>query len=127
MKRLLFIIPLLLIGSALHMPSVAEDATTAVHTEAEQAKMKASKRIVEDWSARYVGATTLEGDQGAAMYTILHEIDTTDLPYQTETITRLKAYAVESISRAIEKPNHNNLTEGFRSIERLGDELEVNL
>ena len=125
MKRSLFIVPLLLIGSLLAMPDAGVHPEVEYHTLAEIVQLQASHRIIEDWTTRYVNATTLEGEASFAISALAEEIDTTDLPYQNETTTRAKAAVVDTLNSVAEHPNPDNLVDGFHSLERLDDTYEV--
>lgn len=125
MRRLMFIVPLVLIGTLLHMPEEGVSQDGQSYTQAEIFGYEASLGIIEDWTERYIAATTLEGEAVDTLAELRDEIDSTDLPYQNETTVRLKAQVVDVIEETINNPKHENMTEGFYVLERLGQEYEV--
>lgn len=127
MKRILIVIPLLLVGTFIARPDGEKDTemTTDI-TMAEKIEMKRSARIVDSWKEEYVQAMTLEGEAEAALDRLAKEIEKTTLPYEDEETIRLKERAEAVVDKALSDMQHQSLSEGYQALESLKDGYEVN-
>lgn len=125
MRRLMFIIPLALIGSFLIMPDEGVRPEGPSHNQAETFGRLASASIIDDWSERYVDATALEDGRDEALAGLRDEIESTTLPYEDEQTSYLKAATLEQIESAIVFSTHEAMVDGYRALKKLEKEYEV--
>lgn len=127
MKRILIVIPLLLVGTFIARPDgEKETEMTTDITMAEKIEMKRSARIVDSWKEEYVQAMTLEGEAEEALDRLAKEIEKTTLPYEDEETSRLKERAEAVVDKALSDMQHQSLSEGYQALESLKDGYEVN-
>ena len=127
MKRILIVVPLLLVGTFIARPDETEETKSRTDiTMAEQVEMNRSARIVDSWTEEYVQAMTLEGEAQETLRRLSREIEATTLPYEDESTERLKERAESVVDKAVSDMQQQSLSEGYQALESLKDGYEVN-